>query len=405
MGYRDERDALRGRVGNLEQELHAAKKELEERRDEGDQGEKIKQIERQMAEARRHLDHLGAELAEVRGAAPKPNRAALLAGLAIGALSLAGVAGYVLLRSSSTPVPVVARPPQVATGEVSLPPYTGPVLPEKAPSTPDPAPPAPERTATAEWSGKVTRVTGAGAPVGSTCTIAATMSSAGAKVRVQNLEVTCAGKPVYRSSDPLEGMSQNRSSIEEDSGAKPGTYRYALIYEDKGARSGKRSEVSIDTIRKAGAVWTDSIPSFRVEFSLPYQSEPVAGGPLLDATRSTLRRGGAVSKVEGKGSPVKAGARCAVRASPLARAGECLVRVECGGVMIYGSGTTGVASCSVAEGQVATAEDKNPTPDGGDPILMLDAAEGVLVVSDDNGSSKWSASIALEPKGLSLRLE
>lgn len=400
MNYRDERNALRGRVDNLEQELQTAKKELEERRDEGEQEERVKQMEREMADARRQLDRLGAELAKVRGDEPRASKAPLAITIALGAVSLLAIAGYMMLRREPAPV-LALPPPPIATAVVAPapPPPTPAPIEEPRPAALEPKPTAPARTTTAQWSGKVTRATGVGVPVGSTCSVIATLVSSGSSMKVPNLDVTCAGKPLYRSSDPLEGMSQHGSSVEEDSGAKPQTYRYALTYQDKGPRSGKRAEVSIDTIRKVAAVWSDSVPAFRVEFSLPYQSEPVAGDPLLDATRAALRRGGAVKKVEGTGSPVKIGARCTLRASPLPRAGDCLVRVECGGVMIYGSGTTGVASCSVVDGQVATAEDKNPTPDGGDPILTLDAATGAVLVSDEVGASKWSVTVALAPEG------
>ena len=400
MNYRDERNALRGRVDNLEQELQVAKKELEERRDEGEQEERVKQMEREMADARRQLDRLGAELAKVRGDEPRTSKAPLVVGIVVVAVFLLGGLGFALRSRDPAPV-IAAPPPPIVTPVVAPTPEPPKPAPpqETRPAAPEPEPAAPAPTATAQWSGKVTRATGAGVPVGATCSVTATLASSDTRVKVSNLDVTCAGKPLYRSSDPLEGMSQYGSSVEEDSGAKPQTYHYALTYQDKGPRSGKRTEVSIDTIRKVAAVWTDSLPAFRVEFSLPYQSEPVAGDPLLDATRGTLRRAGAVKRVEGTGSPVKLGARCMLRASPLPRAGDCLVRVECGGVMIYGSGTTGVARCSVVDGQVATAEDKNPTPAGGDPLLTLDAAAGAILVSDEIGASKWSVTISLAPKG------
>src|SRR5262245_14625436 len=111
MGYRDERDALRGRVGNLEQELQAAKRELDERREEGDQEEKVKQLERQMAEARRHLDRIGEELAAVRGAPPRPNRAPLLLALGMAAV-LVPIVVVILLVPKDAPAPVA--PPKAA---------------------------------------------------------------------------------------------------------------------------------------------------------------------------------------------------------------------------------------------------------------------------------------------------
>ena len=49
-----------------------------------------------------------------------------------------------------------------------------------------------------------------------------------------------------------------------------------------GTRTGKRAQVSIDSIAKAASVWSESAPAYRVELTVPYQSEPVKGRALPD---------------------------------------------------------------------------------------------------------------------------
>ncbi|WP_437608965.1 hypothetical protein WMF20_48935 [Sorangium sp. So ce834] len=396
MRYRDERDALRGRVDSLEEQLAAAKKELEEQRDDG-RAARVEQLERQMDEARRVLDELGRELDAVRG---RPRRSlavpilATLAGLGFCAM----VAGYAMTRPESyaiqgPPRPAAAPPPEPAP--VPPPPEPAPA----PPAPPEPAAPPPEepsRTATATWRATVARATGLPLAAGAPCTVEAELASSGDSIHVPALEIVCGGKPIYRSSDSLNGMSMFSSGVEEDSGAAPGTYVYALSYQDKGSRAGERAEVSIDSIRKAGAVWRDSAPAYRVELTLPYQSAPVKGEPLLDATGKALRRSARVTGSTGP-SPVKPGARCTLRVSPLARGGRCLTRLECGGRMLYGAGTTGVSECAVEGDQVARVHDGNTTPNGGDPAFDLDVAAGRATVRDEGKGGAWTVGIELDP--------
>ncbi|WP_437577131.1 hypothetical protein [Sorangium sp. So ce887] len=388
MQYRDERDALRGRVDSLEEQLAAAKKELEDHRDD-DRAARVEQIERQMAEARRVLDQLGRELDAVRGG-PRRSLAvpilALLAGLGLCAM----VAGYALMRPAPDAMVDVPRPvPAVPAEPAPVPP---------APAPPEPAAPAPEkplRRAIATWNAAVTRATGLPLSAGAPCTVKAELTSSGDDIRVPSLEVVCGGKPIYRSRDPLNGMSMFSSGVEEDAGAEPGTHVYALSYEDKGSRTGERAEVSLDSTRKAGAVWRDSAPAYRVELMLAYQSPPVAGEPLLDVTRMALRRSAFVAESTGP-SPVKAGARCALQVSPLPRGGKCLTRLACAGRMLYGAGTTGVSECTVEGDQIVRVHDGNTTQNGGDPAFDLDVATGRVTVRDEGKGGAWTASVQLD---------
>ncbi|HTN82842.1 MAG TPA: hypothetical protein VL242_04135, partial [Sorangium sp.] len=130
MRDRDERDALRGRVDSLEEQLATARKELQDHRDD-DRAARVEQLERQMEDARRTLDQLGRELDAVRG---RPRRSlavpilALLAGLGI----CATVAGYALRgpapgATDGVPGPVPAPPPEPVPAPSAL-------APEPAPS-------------------------------------------------------------------------------------------------------------------------------------------------------------------------------------------------------------------------------------------------------------------------------
>ncbi|WP_441289821.1 hypothetical protein ACSRUE_03800 [Sorangium sp. KYC3313] len=397
MQYRDERDALRGRVDSLEEQLAAARRELEEHRDD-DRAARVEQIERQMAEARRVLDQLGRELAAVRGQPKRSSAVPLLVTMA-GVGLCAMVASYLLARPARETMAIVQQP-AVPPPAPPLPELPAPV-PEPAQAPPEPAAPAreaPSRTATATWRATVTRATGLPLAAGAACTVEAELASSGDDIRVPALRVLCGGKPIYRSSDPLNGMSMFSAGVEEDSGPQPGTYAYALSYQDKGSRAGERAEVSLDSIRKAGAVWRDSVPAYRVEFTLAYQSLPVAGEQLLDATRRALRRSARVTESTGP-SPVKAGARCALLVSPLPRGGKCLTRLACAGRMLYGAGTTGVSECTVEGDEVVRVHDGNTTPNGGDPAFELDAATGRVTVKDEVGGAAWTVGVQLDPSG------
>ncbi|WP_437278641.1 hypothetical protein WME90_46775 [Sorangium sp. So ce375] len=397
MQYRDERDALRGRVDSLEEELAAARKQLDEHRD-GDRAARVEQLERQMAEARRVLDQLGRELDAVRGRPRRSSAAPLLAMMA-GLGLCAMVASYLLARPGREMMAVVQQP-AAPPPPLPLPAEPAPA-PEPAPALPEPATPAPEapsRTATATWNAAVTRATGLPLAAGAACTVEAELASSGGDIRVPALQVVCGGKPIYRSSDPLNGMSMFSSGVEEDSGTAAGTYAYAISYEDKGSRAGDRAEVSLDSVRRTGAVWRDSAPAYRVEFMLAYQSLPVAGEPLLDATRRALRRSARVTEATGP-SPVKAGARCSLLVSPLPQGGKCLTRLACAGRMLYGAGTTGVSECTVEGDQVVRVHDGNTTPNGGDPAFDLDLATGRVTVKDEAGGAAWTVGVQLDPSG------
>ncbi|MGK3988792.1 hypothetical protein WME99_37450 [Sorangium sp. So ce136] len=279
MHYRDERDALRGRVDSLQEQLATAKRELEDQRDD-DRTARVAQLERQMADARRLLDQLGRELDQVRS---RPRRSlfvpvlALIAGLGI----CTSVAAYLLVR----PAPEAADDavPYVVAVPSPVPVPVDPVpVPEPAPAPATPAPEAPARTATATWKATVTRATGLPLATGATCTVEAQLAGSGNKIGVPALQIVCGETTIYSSSAPLNGMSMFSSGVQEDSGAAPGTHVYAISYEDKGDRTGERAEVSLDSTRKVGAVWRDSAPAYRVELKLPHQSAPVKGEPLLD---------------------------------------------------------------------------------------------------------------------------
>jgi hypothetical protein len=67
----------------------------------------------------------------------------------------------------------------------------------------------------------------------------------------------------------------------EEPGKEAGTHTYAVRYSDTGARSGPRTQISLDSTQSQGAVWSDVVPIFRVEFKLPTFSAPVRGDRLL----------------------------------------------------------------------------------------------------------------------------
>jgi hypothetical protein len=305
------------------------------------------------------------------------------------------VAGWLMLSKKPPPPPPPSVPTVVPVVEGPKPEVVPPPAPPQPAAAEAAVPARPPVEITARWKATVTRATGAAVATGSPCLVEARLAGAAERIRVPAVTVTCAGQRLYDSNDALEGMSMHGSEVEEDAGDVAGTNLYALVYEDKGTRTGKRTQVSMNGTWHVGSVWSDSAPAFHVDFAMPYQSEPVRAEPLLESTATALRRAGTVSAVSGM-SPVAVGARCALRVTPIRKGEECLARLQCGGTMLYGKGTTGVAACTIVEKTIQRVLDESPTPNGGDPRIDIDPAGGKAVVSDEIGAKRWSVTVDLK---------
>jgi hypothetical protein len=401
MDYRDERDALRGRVDNLEQDLSAAREALAH---DGADHQRIADLERQSAEARRLLDQINRELEALRDGqkptpvrAPAPGRGVRVAGILVACL-IAAVGVLLFVRTQQAPPVRVVSVEPVAPPPVEPPPATAApseTAPPPAPESTAVPPPAPVSTI-AHWTARVTRATGRALAPGTACRIEATLVAAGGKIKVPVVSVECRGERIYDSADKLEGMSMWSGGAEEHGADRPGVSVYLMQFHDTGSRSGKRTQVSVDTLAGSAAVWSENAPAFHVDLAVSQESEPSRGEPLMASLAGVLRRSGTVTEVSGT-APLRTGARCDLRVSPIA-ADKCMARLACGGAVLYGkSPTSGMASCTLSNAGVAHVSDREPTSNGGDPELDVDAAAGTMVLADEIGGKKWSVTFRLDP--------
>lgn len=279
MNYRDERDALRGRIDGLEQDLQDARRVQQ---DDASKRARVEQIEARMRETENNLRAMRAELAAL-GVAPQPKKNLTPVFIGMGVSFLVAAIGAFFLVSVPRAAPVhVTHPAEPLT---AVPPAVLPPIPE-IPAEQPLKPPAPARQVKVNWAGKATRIQGIAGGPGAPCIIDATLESEGDKPRVAQLSVKCSDKVVYDSSDKLEGMSMNGYGMAEEPGKEAGTFAYAVSYNDTGARSGPRTQISMDTTHGQGAVWSDVVPIFRVEFSVPTLSTPVKGEALVPAKKN-----------------------------------------------------------------------------------------------------------------------
>lgn len=277
MNYRDERDALRGRIEGLEEDLQDARRD---RQDDAAKRARIEQIEARMRETEENLRAMRAELGALGVVSqPKKNVVPVFAGMGAAVALVAVIGGFFLARA---PQPMPVQAPHIRQQPAAEP---VPLPPPEVPADEPLKPPAPARQVKAQWAGKITRAQGLAGGPGAPCVIDATLESAGDKARVEALSVKCGDKFVYQSTDQLEGMSMNGYGMAEEPGKEAGTFVYAVSYNDTGARSGPRTQISIDTTHGQGAVWSEVVPIFRVEFSVPTLSAPVKGEALIPAKK------------------------------------------------------------------------------------------------------------------------
>lgn len=384
--YRDDREALRGRVETLEEDLATSQRALQESQKMAD-GTRVEELERRMGEARRVLDGLQHELDALRPKpALRPNLALSIVG---GACALAMIAGAMALlarpKPSAKSQTVTIAPTGAAKTPAALPP------PVPAPSPAKPA--APLRKSHATWTGRVTHATGAAPAVGTRCVLDATLAGNGDSLDVTGLEVLCGDRPLYRSRDALEGISMQSSGVDEEPGPPAGPVYAALRWDDKGTRTGARSQVSVTSSRRAAAVWSDTAPAFHVDLAIEPKSAPVPGPALLDGTARALRTGLIASAVTGP-APVKKGAACSLVVVPAKQ--KCPARIDCGSVVLYGADGS-IAPCTLEDGRVVRASDPEGTSVDRDPALSLEVADKHARVSDGDGQAAWSVELDFVP--------
>lgn len=111
----------------------------------------------------------------------------------------------------------------------------------------------------------------------------------------------------------------------------------------------------------------------------------------------TARRG-RLSTV--RGLSLAPGATCDVRVLPVADSSfNCLVRVMCGGVVVYPNDaqTAGYVACELDGRAPRGAVDSMPTERDGDPAVALDLSHGRVLVSDgDPAHARFEVSIDLD---------
>lgn len=176
--------------------------------------------------------------------------------------------------------------------------------------------------------------------------------------------------------------------------------------DEEGLADGEVIDVGPEgSVREQWAEWTEqngavSVPPLVEALTDPQLSrfrasfEPEADLPF----RPTGRRGRITSS---RGLDLPPDASCDVRVLPVADPSgfNCLVRVVCGGVVVYPnqSQTAGYVACEVDGRGPQRAEDSMPSVRDGDPSILLDLASGTVQVGDrDHESSLYDVTIALD---------
>jgi hypothetical protein len=75
---------------------------------------------------------------------------------------------------------------------------------------------------------------------------------------------------------------------------------------------------------------------------------------------------------------------------------NCRARLDCGGLLVYGAGTSGQNTCSVQGKQVTGFVDPSPTPTDGDPELRCDLDAETATLGDTTpAGATYSVTFAL----------
>lgn len=140
--------------------------------------------------------------------------------------------------------------------------------------------------------------------------------------------------------------------------------------------------------------WAVAGVFFVALLALPRPSEsqmiPLPGGPY-----ATFQ--GVVTSAHGP-APTYPGASCTVSATPSSGTYNCRIQVTCGGMMIYGSGSSGYNHCQIRAGvgamPTAEAHDRGYSYSDGDPRMDAYLPSGPVTVSDRVGPVTWQVTVS-----------
>jgi hypothetical protein len=378
VAFRDELEASRARVQQLQQEVdtlraeRASTEELEQ---------KLEKLSGTLEEAQAELSRLKA----ARGSAPGGSRVGLASLVAILALGL-GIGIVWLVRS----VPDEAEAP-APTQEPPSPPPEPPKIAELLLPPPAPLPTITAPQADLVWHGKVKTASGSEVAPGTPCTLEVHLRP----LRTWHVKLGCGKTPLYDSEAKLDGMSQTSSGLYErfDGDA---AFRYQVVYSDIGTRTGERAQITLDGNAKQAVAFRETAPLYRVEVELEPMSDARTGPPLVvaaDASRAALQRRAEVRVVTGK-APVKVGDACTLdlRVDGASKEEiECRASLECGKRRLYGGKDLGYARCELdPSGRPARFVDDVIAKDGS---LQVDLGAATA----NAAAADWSVDLALLP--------
>jgi protein kinase-like protein len=260
-----------------------------------------------------------------------------------------------------------------------------------------------------QWNGVVASVHGSGPRRGAPCALRAEVGRGSERIEVKALRLNCAGLMLYNSADELGGASSLSYSVSEIALArKPGSFRYALRYDDRGPRAGKRTQIVVDTGAREATVSKDSAPALNVlvrieERSLPHRGslgEPAREGALRapaggGSFEGAVERGVRVSSVRGLPS-VKPGDVCTLRIEPERGPHNCRARVTCGDEVLYGGGDEGGRNdCVLRGGKPVAFLDKDMSAVDGDGRAEFDLLSGRAALYDNTSPARYRIEFSL----------
>jgi len=97
-------------------------------------------------------------------------------------------------------------------------------------------------------------------------------------------------------------------------------------------------------------------------------------------------------------APAPVGGTCSIVVAPGEGRFPCRLRIECGGAVVYGSGTTGYSACTVDDGGGVFASDSGTTDVDGDPHITLSVTGGTAMLNDTTPGT-WVMVLSFPPGG------